>query len=192
MGLILKEVEIIEKLKKGEMHLHEVEKFTDGDINQATKLRLKFMEEVAGTKLEHIGNYTMDMSATASRNIENPIGIAALPLGIAGPLKVNGEIAQGDYYIPLATTEGALVASVNRGCTIITKSGGATVRVIKNLMTRAPVLKLLEPPFVENAQKLVNWVQNNFETFKTDFLKCRSICISQRNSDLDSGTKCFF
>jgi hydroxymethylglutaryl-CoA reductase (NADPH) len=170
VGLILKEVEIIEKLKKGEIHLHEVEKFMDGDINQATKLRLKFMEEVAGTKLEHIGNYTMDMSATASRNIENPIGIAALPLGIAGPIKVKGEIAQGDYYIPLATTEGALVASVNRGCTIITKSGGATVRIIKNLMARAPVLKLLEPPFVENAQKLVNWVQDNFEIFKKIFL----------------------
>lgn len=167
----MKEIDLLEKLKNGEIRLHEVEKFTGGDINKATELRLKFIEEITDTKLENIGNYTMDMSVTAARNIENPIGVATLPLGIAGPLKVNGEIAQGEFYIPLATSEGALVASVNRGCTIITNSGGATVRIIKNLMARAPVLKILEPPFTENAQQLVNWVQENFETLKSIFLE---------------------
>lgn len=171
MGRHLKDTELLEKLKSGEIRLHEVERFTGGDINKATELRLKFIEEVTDTKLENIGNYNMDMSVTAARNVENPIGVVTLPLGIAGPLKVNGKIAQGDFYIPLATTEGALVASVNRGCTIITKSGGATVRILKNLMTRAPVLKISEPPFVENAQQLVDWVQNNFENLKTIFLE---------------------
>jgi len=166
----LKETELLEKLKTGEIRLHEVEKFTGGDINKATELRLKFVEEITDTKLENIGNYTMDMSVTAARNIENPIGVATLPLGIAGPLMINGEIAQGEFYIPLATTEGALVASVNRGCNIISRSGGATVRITKNLMARAPVLKISEPPFIENAQKLVDWIQNNLESLKTIFL----------------------
>lgn len=166
----MNEKEILQKLKKKEIRLHEVEKYTEGDINKATKIRRKFLEEITNTNLENIGSYSIDISMTAARNIENPIGVAALPLGVAGPLKVNGEIAVGEFYIPLATTEGALVASVNRGCSVITKSGGATVRVTKNLMARAPVLKIIDPPFVENAQKLVNWVQDKLEDLKKLFL----------------------
>ncbi|NVM53555.1 MAG: hydroxymethylglutaryl-CoA reductase (NADPH) [Candidatus Helarchaeota archaeon] len=167
----MNEKEIIQKLKDKEIRLYEVEKYTDGDINKATKIRLKFIEEITNTKLENIGNYSLDMAITAARNIENPIGIASLPLGIAGPLKVNGEVAQGEFFVPLATTEGALVASVNRGCTIITKSGGAIVRVMKNLMARAPALKIMEPPFIENGQKLVKWVQDKLEALKKIFLE---------------------
>ncbi len=167
---MLNEKDIIEKLKNREIRLHEVEKYTDGNINQATQIRLKFLEELLNIKLENIGSYSMDMSITAARNIENPIGCASVPLGIAGPLRVNGEIAQGDFYIPLATTEGALVASVNRGCTIITQSGGANVRIIKNLMARAPAMKILDPPFIENAKKLVDWVQKHIEDLKKVFL----------------------
>ncbi|NVM31393.1 MAG: hydroxymethylglutaryl-CoA reductase (NADPH) [Candidatus Helarchaeota archaeon] len=167
----MNEKEILQKLKKKEIRLHEVEEYTEGDINKATKIRRKFLEEITNTNLENIGSYSIDISMTAARNIENPIGIASLPLGIAGPLKVNGEVAQGEFFLPLATTEGALVASVNRGCSVITKSGGATVRVIKNLMARAPVLKIIDPPFVENAQKLVNWVQEKLEDLKKLFLE---------------------
>lgn len=162
---------IISKLKKGEIRLHEVENYTDGDIEKATTIRRKFIEEDTKTQLNNIGHYSMDMAITASRNIENPIGCASLPLGIVGPLQVNGEFAQGEYYLPLATTEGALVASVNRGCSIITKSGGASVRIIKNLMTRAPVMKIIDPPFVANAQKLIQWVQENLESLKKIFLE---------------------
>ncbi|MHA1426550.1 MAG: hydroxymethylglutaryl-CoA reductase (NADPH) [Candidatus Helarchaeota archaeon] len=162
--------DIIEKLKKKELRLHEVENYTSGNINEATKIRMKFIEAITKTTLDNIGRYSMDMSVTAARNIENPIGCASIPLGIAGPIKVNGEIAQGEFYIPLATTEGALVASVNRGCSIITKSGGCTVRIIKNLMARAPALKILTKPFIENAQKLIQWVQEHLETLKKIFL----------------------
>ena len=64
------------------------------------------------------------------------IGTVQVPVGIAGPLMVNGEHAHGSYYLPLATTEGALVASVNRGCSAITQAGGAEVRILKEGMTR--------------------------------------------------------
>jgi len=159
------------KLKSGEIRLHEVERYTADDIRKATELRLKFIEEKTKTKLENIGYYSMDMSITAARNIENPIGCASLPLGIAGPLKVNGEEARGEFYIPLATTEGALVASVSRGCSIITRSGGATVRILRNLMARAPAMKILEPPYVENAQKLIKWIEAHIEEIKKIFLE---------------------
>lgn len=165
------EKDIISKLKKKEIRLYEVEKYIEGDINAATRIRLKFLAELTNTDLQNIGNYNMDMAITAARNIENPIGCTTIPLGIAGPLKVDGEIAQGEFYLPLATTEGALVASVNRGCSIITKSGGAIVRIIKNLMARAPAMKILEPPFIENARILVNWVQKNIESLKKIFLE---------------------
>src|SRR5690349_8761489 len=59
-----------------------------------------------------------------SRNIENFIGTVRLPVGIAGPLRVNGTYAQGDFYVPLATTEAALVASYSRGAQIISEAGG--------------------------------------------------------------------
>jgi hydroxymethylglutaryl-CoA reductase (NADPH) len=75
------------------------------------------------------------------RNIENPIGTVQIPVGLAGPLQINGKYAQGDYYVPLATSEGALVASVNRGCSVTKAVGGATVRIIDDKMTRAPVIR---------------------------------------------------
>ncbi|MHA1786457.1 MAG: hydroxymethylglutaryl-CoA reductase (NADPH) [Candidatus Helarchaeota archaeon] len=166
----MNEDEIIQKLKDNSIKLHQVEKYVNGDINKATEIRRKYIENIKNIELKHIGSYSMDMSLTASRNIESPIGCASLPIGIAGPLKVNGEIATDEFLIPLATTEGALVASVSRGCTIITKSGGANVRVIKNLMARAPAMKVLESPYIENAQKLIKWVRDNFDAIKKVFL----------------------
>lgn len=84
------------------------------------------------------------------------IGAVQVPLGVAGPLNINGEYAQGDFYIPLATTEGALVASINRGSSVITGSGGANVRIFQNSMTRAPVFKFEN---LERTKKFVDWVK---------------------------------
>ncbi len=150
--------ELIEKVVKGEIKFYQVEKYTD--IETATTIRRKAIEKIIGKELKHIGSYSIDMKQTASRNIEAPIGVQQIPLGIAGPLKVKGEIADGEYLIPLATTEGALVASVNRGCSIITASGGAKARVLKSAITRAPCILV---PDTEHAVKLVNWVKDNFE-----------------------------
>lgn len=72
------------------------------------------------------------------KNIENFIGSVELPLGLAGPLRVNGVSAMGDYYVPLATTEAALVASYTRGCLLISESGGAASIVLAEGVSRAP------------------------------------------------------
>jgi len=76
--------------------------------------------------------------ATYARNIENFIGTMKLPVGLAGPLRVNGIAAQGDYYVPLATTEAALVASHHRGASVITLAGGCTTLVLSEGVSRAP------------------------------------------------------
>ncbi len=71
-------------------------------------------------------------------NIENYVGMAQVPVGLIGPVRINGLHAQGDYYVPLATTEGALVASYDRGARIITKAGGAAALTTTEQVQRAP------------------------------------------------------
>ncbi len=57
-------------------------------------------------------------------NIENPIGVAQVPMGVAGPVLIHGQNANGLFYVPMATTEGALIRSYERGMVALTKSGG--------------------------------------------------------------------
>jgi len=149
--------EVLDKLLKREIKLYEVESLV-GDVNKAAEIRRLFLEETLGVELKNIGYYSMDLNVTAKRNIESPIGVGQIPMGIAGPLKVKGDYADGEYYVPLCTTEGALVASVNRGCSAITESGGARAKIIRDYMARAP---LFITPSVEHAYKLVQWVREH-------------------------------
>lgn len=82
--------------------------------------------------------HTLAQMGTYQKNIENFIGTVKVPVGLAGPLRVNGLFAQGDYYIPLATTEAALVASYSRGAQLITEAGGASVTIVSEGVKRAP------------------------------------------------------
>ena len=84
------------------------------------------MEEFSGVKLQHLNQYSFDPHLT-SGNIENFTGVAQVPIGFAGPLQINGEHAQGEFLIPLATTEGTLVASYNRGMKVLNLCGGRHV-----------------------------------------------------------------
>ena len=106
----------------------------------AEEERRAFLEKKLGVNLENIKKSILN-EKQADANIENLIGSAQLPMGIAGPVKVSGEHAKGEFYIPLATTEGALVASVSRGCSVISKSGGAEAVIIKNEQTRSILFK---------------------------------------------------
>ncbi len=75
-----------------------------------------------------------------AHNIEHFIGTAKVPVGIAGPLRVNGLFASGDYYVPLATTEAALVASLQPGAAIATAAGGVSAMLLNEGVSRSPVL----------------------------------------------------
>jgi hydroxymethylglutaryl-CoA reductase (NADPH) len=91
-----------------------------------------------GVQSELFDAATATAAPAYARNIENFIGAVKVPLGVAGPLRVNGIYAQGDFYVPLATTEAALVASYSRGASVISEAGGATALLLREGVSRAP------------------------------------------------------
>lgn len=100
--------------------------------------RRAWVEEQTGARLHHVGAFSIP-SAEMRGNLENPIGAAQVPLGVAGPLEVLGEAARGVFYLPMATTEGALVRSYERGMVALTRSGGVSVRVLADENRVCPV-----------------------------------------------------
>jgi len=104
---------------------------------QAAAARRAFLVEQTGVALEHVPHYSFDPSSLPG-NIEHFIGVAQVPIGVAGPLLVDGEHAQGEFYVPLATAEGTLVASYNRGMKMLREAGGVKTTILDDAMQRAP------------------------------------------------------
>jgi hydroxymethylglutaryl-CoA reductase (NADPH) len=100
--------------------------------------RAEFLRARTGAELRHVQGYSFDPGLLPG-NVENFTGVAQVPIGVAGPLRIDGEHAQGDFFVPMATTEGTLVASYNRGMRVLAESGGVTATVVKRSMQRAPV-----------------------------------------------------
>jgi hydroxymethylglutaryl-CoA reductase (NADPH) len=125
--------------------------------------RRAFLVEHTGARLEHVGRHSSD-PATLAGNIENFIGVAQVPLGIAGPLRINGEHARGDFYVPLATTEGTLVASYNRGMRVLSECGGVTTTVVDDSMQRAPAFVL---PDALRSREFGDWVDANLDQIRS-------------------------
>ncbi|MEZ4833176.1 MAG: hypothetical protein R2873_14535 [Caldilineaceae bacterium] len=128
------------------------------------KARQAFVEERTGAKLEHAAQYSFDPHLTQG-NVENFTGVAQIPLGFAGPLQINGEHAQGEFIIPLATTEGTLVASYNRGMKLLNLSGGVKVTVAGDAMQRAPVFVFED---ARGARDFITWVKTNIDTIREE------------------------
>jgi hydroxymethylglutaryl-CoA reductase (NADPH) len=94
--------------------------------------------EATGVRLEHVGAFSFDPEVLRG-NIEGFSGVAQVPLGFAGPLLVDGEHARGEFFVPLATSEGTLVASYGRGMRLTREAGGITTTVVDDAMQRAPL-----------------------------------------------------
>jgi len=119
--------------------------------------RRNAVENVTKVSFSSIQDYGFD-PVVASKNAENMIGVIQIPLGFAGPVKIKGDHAVGDFLVPMATTEGALIASVSRGMSVISEAGGANVKIIGNAMTRAPVFRVDN---IEHGMKVVEWIEKN-------------------------------
>jgi hydroxymethylglutaryl-CoA reductase (NADPH) len=134
-----------------------------GYSGESVARRREWVEQKTGCQLKHVG--ALSISSEEMRgNIENPIGAAQIPLGVAGPLRVNGLHADGIFYVPLATTEGALVRSYERGMAALTRAGGATIRLHIDENRVAPVFCFDD---VSDAYEFVWNVHGNFETIRT-------------------------
>lgn len=117
--------------------------------------RRDFLREKTGRAFEHVAAFSFDPGVLPG-NIENFVGVVQVPLGIAGPLRVRGEHARGDFYVPLATTEGTLVASYSRGMRLAREAGGVTTTVVDDAMQRSPVFRFAD---ARDARRFAEWVQ---------------------------------
>ena len=124
--------------------------------------RRDFVREHTGTELVHVGRFSFD-PATLPGNIENFLGVAQVPIGLAGPLHILGEHAQGECYVPLATTEGTLVASYNRGMRLLNECGGVKTTVVEQYMQRSPVFMFDD---ALQAREFGHWVEAHFAEIK--------------------------
>ena len=129
-----------------------------GVYSEAARLeRLLFAREQAGASLSAL-QHTSLAPERLTGNVENLIGSVEVPVGLAGPLRFTGEAARGLIYAPIATTEGALVASATRGAIAISRAGGVSTRVIRQRMMRVPLFIFSD---VHAAVRFARWVEDH-------------------------------
>lgn len=124
--------------------------------------RQRFLEEKSGATLEHTKHFSFD-PASMDGNCEHVFGVAQVPIGVAGPLLVNGEHAQGEFYVPMATIEGTLIASYNRGMRVIREAGGVTTTVCGDNMQRAPAFVFRSS---REARDFELWLEENMDQIR--------------------------
>ncbi|XXG57479.1 hypothetical protein AAC387_Pa03g4618 [Persea americana] len=135
-----------------------------GDCKRAAVVRREALQVKTGRSLEGLPVDGFDYDSILGQCCEMPVGYVQVPVGIAGPLFLDGR----EFSVPMATTEGCLVASTNRGCKAICMSGGATSVLLRDGMTRAPVVRLGS---AKRAAELKFFLEDpiNFETLAMIF-----------------------
>ncbi|BAT99848.1 hypothetical protein LR48_Vigan06g062900 [Vigna angularis] len=137
-----------------------------GDCRRAAEIRREAVESLTGRSLKGLPVEGFDYDSILGQCCEMPIGFVQIPVGVAGPLLLDGN----EYTIPMATTEGCLVASTNRGCKAIHLSGGASSMLLRDAMTRAPVVRFAS---AKRASQLKFYLEDplNFESLAVVFNK---------------------
>ena len=134
----------------------------DDYTKEIIRARQRFIRDHTGARLEHVPRYSFDPEVTRG-NIEHFTGVAQVPLGFAGPLLVHGQHAQGEFYVPLATSEGTLVASYNRGMKVLHQSGGVKCAVVGDNMQRAPVFIFDD---AATGRRFADWVVGHLDDIR--------------------------
>ncbi|KAK3223324.1 hypothetical protein Dsin_010349 [Dipteronia sinensis] len=155
--------EIIKQLISGSTPSYSLESKL-GDCKRAAKIRREALQITSGKSLEGMPLEDFDYDSILGQCCEMPVGYVQIPVGVAGPLLLDGK----EYTVPMATTEGCLVASTNRGCKAIYASGGADSVLLKDGMTRAPIVRFST---AKRAAELRLFLQdpNNFDTLSIVF-----------------------
>lgn len=129
---------------------------------EMAEVRREFIKQKTGAQMTHTGQFSIDPGVLPG-NIENFIGVVQMPVGVAGPVLVNGEHAKGEFYVPLATTEGTLVASYSRGMRVINECGGVKTTVVEGFMQRAPAFIFND---AREARDFGHWIEENYDQIK--------------------------
>lgn len=125
--------------------------------------RLEFLR-ARGVELSHLAGRQPQVDPSELRgNIEHFIGMTQIPTGVIGPLRVNGFHAHGDFYVPLATSEGTLVASYHRGARLISEAGGASCLATIEQVQRAPGFEFAS---IAEAGEFATWASGEFDHFR--------------------------
>eukprot|EP00760_Papus_ankaliazontas_P002255 PhM_4_TR10914/c0_g1_i1/m.44100/K00021/HMGCR; hydroxymethylglutaryl-CoA reductase (NADPH) len=166
------DAEILEMMRRKEVAFYELENKLKPNYKRAVHIRREYVKDYMYQHnnrkkvpfMDRVPYQHYEWSDVVGRNCENVIGYMPIPIGFAGPLLIDGE----EYPIPMATTEGALVASTHRGARSVSQSGGCTTRVVADGMTRSPVIAL---PNMARAVELAQWCETHFEVLKMEFSK---------------------
>ncbi|CAO2814801.1 unnamed protein product [Amaranthus hypochondriacus] len=165
LDLTPEDEEIVESVVKGTTPSYSLESKL-GDCFRAAKIRREALQRITGRSVMGLPLDGFDYESILGQCCEMPVGFVQIPVGIAGPLLLDGR----EYSVPMATTEGCLVASTNRGCKAIYLSGGACSVILKDGMTRAPVVRFGS---ARRAAELKFFLEDpaNFETVSLVFNK---------------------
>ena len=132
--------------------------------------RRAWAEKFANCSLEQCGQWWLDEGSNEScsclrlkGNVENPIGLAKIPLAVCGPLLIKGKHLQGFCLCPFATTEGALVASITRGATALSRAGGVYTRVIDHAQIRSPYFIFRN---MDEVETFLKWLSSKFDVLQ--------------------------
>ncbi|KAI3459919.1 hypothetical protein Pfo_016582 [Paulownia fortunei] len=165
MDLPQDDEDLVNRVVSGEIPSYSLESKL-GDCFKAAKIRREAVQQLTGRSVEGLPLEGFDYESILGQCCEMPVGYVQIPVGIAGPLLLNG----CEYSVPMATTEGCLVASTNRGCKAIYASGGATCVLLRDGMTRAPVVRFSS---AKRATELKFFLEDplNFDTLSVVFNK---------------------
>lgn len=159
--------EVLDLIDARKIEVRNLEKIL-GDAERGVRIRRQVLSTMGGAQLTdailRVPYRSYDYSKVVGVCCENVIGYVPLPIGFAGPLKVDGE----SFFIPMATTEGCLVASTNRGCSALSTNGGVRTQLVADGMTRGPVVRL---PDIRRAAEVMAWLEEpiNLELLKKSF-----------------------
>nr|CAA48610.1 hydroxymethylglutaryl-CoA reductase (NADPH) [Raphanus sativus] len=155
--------EIVKSVIRGVIPSYSLESSL-GECKRAAAIRREALQRITGRSIEGLPLEGFDYESILGQCCEMPVGYVQIPVGIAGPLLLDG----CEYSVPMATTEGCLVASTNRGCKAMYVSGGGTSTVVKDGMTRAPVVRFAS---ARRASELKFYLEDleNFDTLAVVF-----------------------
>jgi hydroxymethylglutaryl-CoA reductase (NADPH) len=161
----------------GEINIHQSRPNESQEVSDHQHNKLDELQNTIGLTLNYLrASQIYKNSTLLNGNIENFIGMSAVPTGVVGPLKVSGSAANGSYYVPLATTEGALVASYNRGAKACTIAGGVTSICTTEGVQRCPLFKFND---IAELGRFIEWVFKNGDIFNDIVSKKSNYAILQ-------------